>query len=42
VTRVADWGADAVLVGTALARAADPAGAVAWLASVRRRGRTAP
>lgn len=41
VTRVADWGADAVLVGTALARAADPAGAVARLASVPRRGRAA-
>jgi indole-3-glycerol phosphate synthase len=37
VTRMAAFGADAVLVGTALARAADPAAAVAALAGVPRR-----
>jgi len=41
VARVAGWGADAVLVGTAVARAADPARAVAALAGVPRRGRAA-
>jgi indole-3-glycerol phosphate synthase len=41
VARVAEWGADAVLVGTAVARSADPARAVAALASVARRGRAA-
>jgi indole-3-glycerol phosphate synthase len=41
VARVAEWGADAVLVGTAVARAPDPARAVAALGSVARRGRTA-
>lgn len=40
VERVAEWGADAVLVGTALARAADPARAVAALAGVARSGRS--
>lgn len=36
VERVAAWGADAVLVGTALARAGDPAAAVADLVGVPR------
>lgn len=39
VVRVAEWGADAVLVGTALARAPDPGGAVSKLSDVERRGR---
>lgn len=39
VERVAAWGADAILVGTALARAADPAAAVARLARVPRHAR---
>ena len=39
VVRVAEWGADAVLVGTALARAPDPGGAVSHLTGVERRGR---
>ena len=39
VVRVAEWGADAVLVGTALARAPDPGGAVSNLIGVERRGR---
>jgi indole-3-glycerol phosphate synthase len=41
VARVAAWGADAVLVGTAVARAEDPARAVAALAGVARLGRAA-
>jgi indole-3-glycerol phosphate synthase len=41
VTRIAAAGADAVLVGTAVAGAADPAGAVADLCGVPRRGRPA-
>lgn len=36
VERVAAWGADAVLVGTAVARAADPEAAVRSLTNVRR------
>jgi len=39
VVRAAAAGADAVLVGTAVARAADPAGAVRSLVGVARRGR---
>ncbi len=39
IERVAGWGADAVLVGTALAGAADPAEAVRALTRVRRVGR---
>jgi indole-3-glycerol phosphate synthase len=39
VERVAAWGADAVLVGTALARSDDPAGAVRALVGVPRAGR---
>lgn len=39
VERVARWGADAVLVGTALSRAADPAVAVGALVGVPRLGR---
>ncbi len=39
VLRVAGWGADAVLVGTALAGAPNPKGAVADLTGVERRGR---
>lgn len=39
VERVAAWGADAVLVGTAIAASADPAGAVRGLAGVARVGR---
>lgn len=39
VERVAGWGADAVLVGTAVSRAADPEAAVRALAGVSRRGR---
>jgi len=39
VEQVAGWGADAVLVGTSVAGAADPAGAVRALAGVPRRGR---
>jgi indole-3-glycerol phosphate synthase len=39
VEQVADWGADAVLVGTAVAGAARPEMAVAALAGVTRRGR---
>lgn len=42
VVRVAAAGADAVLVGTAVARAADPAGAVADLCRVPRRPRAVP
>ncbi len=41
VARVAAWGADAVLVGTSVARAADPAGAVRALTDVPRSGRAA-
>lgn len=41
VERVARWGADAVLVGTALAGAADPAAAVRALTGVPRSGRGA-
>jgi indole-3-glycerol phosphate synthase len=40
VERVAHWGADAALVGTALAKSADPAAAVRALVGVRRVGRT--
>ncbi len=39
VERVARWGADAVLVGTAIAGAPDPAGAVRRLTGVPRAGR---
>jgi indole-3-glycerol phosphate synthase len=39
VERVAGWGADAVLVGTAIARAPDPEAAVRRLTGVRRVGR---
>jgi len=39
VERAAAAGADAVLVGTALSAAADPAAQVAALTGVRRRGR---
>lgn len=39
VLRVAAWGADAVLVGTALAGARDPGRAVSDLTGVERRGR---
>jgi indole-3-glycerol phosphate synthase len=39
VERVAAWGADAILVGTAIAGAADPALAVRGLAGVARSGR---
>ncbi|MFQ5704265.1 MAG: indole-3-glycerol phosphate synthase TrpC [Gemmatimonadales bacterium] len=39
IERVAEWGADAVLVGTALASAPDPSRAVATLTGVPRRGR---
>lgn len=42
VERVAGWGADAVLVGTAIARARDPERAVRRLVGVRRSGRGAP
>lgn len=42
VTRVATWGADAILVGTALARAPDISGRVRDLTGVARRGRAAP
>ncbi len=42
VERVAAWGADAILVGTALARAPDPATRVGALSGVDRRGRGAP
>jgi indole-3-glycerol phosphate synthase len=42
VERVAAWGADAILVGTALARAADPAVAVRHLAGVTRVGPRRP
>jgi indole-3-glycerol phosphate synthase len=41
VVRVAEWGADAVLVGTALAGAPDPGRAVSDLTGVERRGRDA-
>lgn len=41
IERVAGWGADAVLVGTALAAAADPAEAVRRLTGVARIGRGA-
>ncbi len=41
VERVAAWGADAVLVGTALVRAANPETAVRELVGVRRRERGA-
>lgn len=41
VERVAAWGADAILVGTALAGAPDPATAVRGLAGVARVGRQA-
>ena len=41
VSRAADAGADAVLVGTALSRAADPTAQAAALASVARKGRGA-
>ena len=40
VERVAAWGADAVLVGSAIAAALDPEGAVRSLAGVPRTGRT--
>jgi len=40
VERVAAWGADAILVGTALARATDPALAVRGLVGVPRAGRS--
>ncbi len=40
VERVAAWGADAVLVGAAIAGAADPAGAVRGLTGVPRTGRS--
>ncbi|UCG86210.1 MAG: indole-3-glycerol phosphate synthase TrpC [Gemmatimonadota bacterium] len=40
VELVASWGADAVLVGTALVRSPDPATAVKQLAGVLRRGRS--
>ena len=39
VERVAAWGADAVLVGTAISGAADPAAALAAIVGVRRCGR---
>ncbi len=39
VVRVAEWGADAVLVGTALARTPDPSAAVSDLTGVERRER---
>lgn len=39
VERAADAGADAVLIGTALSRAADPAGLLGELAAVPRHGR---
>jgi indole-3-glycerol phosphate synthase len=39
VARAADAGADAVLIGSALSRADDPAGLLAALAGVPRRGR---
>jgi indole-3-glycerol phosphate synthase len=41
VTRVANWGADAVLVGSALSAAVDGAGAVRALTMVQRQGRAA-
>jgi indole-3-glycerol phosphate synthase len=41
VERVASWGADAVLVGTAIASAGDPAAAVRRLVGVARVGRRA-
>ncbi len=41
VERVAAWGADAVLVGSAIASAPDPERAVRGLTGVARRGRTA-
>jgi len=40
VESVALWGADGVLVGTALARSPDPAAAVKLLTGVERRGRS--
>jgi indole-3-glycerol phosphate synthase len=42
VERLAAVGADAVLVGTAVARSPDPRSAVAGLVGVRRRGRSDP
>jgi indole-3-glycerol phosphate synthase len=39
VEKAASWGADAVLVGTALARSQEPAKAVKQLTGVTRRGR---
>jgi indole-3-glycerol phosphate synthase len=39
VAAAGEWGADAVLVGSAVSSAADPAGAVRALTGVRRRGR---
>jgi indole-3-glycerol phosphate synthase len=39
VERVAAWGADAVLIGSAFAAAADPEGAVRGCTGVARRGR---
>ncbi len=39
VAKVASWGADAVLVGTALAGASDPSSAVRDLIGIARRGR---
>jgi indole-3-glycerol phosphate synthase len=42
VERVAAWGADAVLVGTAISGAADPAAALATIVGVRRAGRRGP
>lgn len=40
VERVAEWGADAVLIGTALAGSPDPVGAVRGLLEVERHGRS--
>jgi indole-3-glycerol phosphate synthase len=40
VVRAADAGADAVLVGTVVSRAADPAGLVRTLVGVKRRVRS--
>jgi indole-3-glycerol phosphate synthase len=40
VEKVATWGADAVLIGTALASSPEPAKAVAQLTGVKRRGRS--
>jgi len=40
VEKVASWGADAVLIGTALARSREPAKAVERLTGVKKRGRS--